>query len=331
MKWKFALANLIAVVAGIGYGQLTCQSTSCRDAIGRACGKGHLLALAHSQGIYETDIGRAVTEFWYANGEDGSDLNQTTQSRQFIVSQLATSALAQCLATDEKVPARDIECELRLLQSQFRDRATWTTALRANGLSEWRLRRMIADDLRTRRWIRRQIAPQSEVTTEECRQFYQARPEIYFQPIRFRVSHLFVAAPPETLPETIDAKQQKIESCAKRMSEGENFLDLVASESEDEATKTRGGDLGFFSAYRMPADFFAAAGKVPLGQVSKPVRTFLGFHIIQTTDRKPARQMTFDEASVEIKSTLEREKRRTALRKLDVDLSARIRFVRSFF
>jgi parvulin-like peptidyl-prolyl isomerase len=80
----------------------------------------------------------------------------------------------------------------------------------------------------------------------------------------------------------------------------------------------------------MPPDFFAAAAKVPLGQISQPIRTVLGFHIVQTTDRRPARQMTFDEARDEVAGVLADRKRRAALQKLDVDLGARVRVVRPF-
>jgi parvulin-like peptidyl-prolyl isomerase len=95
------------------------------------------------------------------------------------------------------------------------------------------------------------------------------------------------------------------------------------------ATKTRGGDMGFFSEFRMPPDFFAAVVKMHVAEISKPIRTRLGFHIIQLTDRKQARRMTFDEARGEIGLTLENEKRQTALQNLVADLLSPAEFVRS--
>ena len=84
------------------------------------------------------------------------------------------------------------------------------------------------------------------------------------------------------------------------------------------ATKTRGGDLGFFSEFRMPPDFFCGGRQMHVAEISKPIRTRLGFHIIQLTDRKQARRMTFDEARGEIGLTLENEKHQTALENLAV-------------
>jgi peptidyl-prolyl cis-trans isomerase D len=89
----------------------------------------------------------------------------------------------------------------------------------------------------------------------ECRAFYDARPKNFAQPLRLRASHLFLAAPMETPPPIIETKRELIESLSVRLARGEKFSDLVEAASEDEATKNRGGDLSYFSAFRMPPDF----------------------------------------------------------------------------
>jgi parvulin-like peptidyl-prolyl isomerase len=134
---------------------------------------------------------------------------------------------------------------------------------------------------------------QGDVTEDECRTFYDTHPQNFIQPARFRASHLFLAAPPETPPEVVESKEKVIDVLVDRIRHGEKLGELAAAGSEDEATKTRGGDLGFFSESRMPRDFFSAVVKMRVGEISQPIRTRLGFHIIQLTDFKPARQMTF--------------------------------------
>jgi PPIC-type PPIASE domain len=331
MRIRFALLGLVSAIAGIGFGQLVCHSAVCRDAIGQFYGKGHLLALEHGCGIYQADLDRAFAEFQDVRGENELDDKEPTESKRSILSGLAANAIVRHLAAGEKTSASEVDRELHILQSQFRDESAWKKAVGEGDLSERSLRALIAQDLRARRWITRQIAPQLEVTMQECEQFFQNHQELYFQPVRFRVSHLFLAAPPETPPETVDLKQETIASLFDRIRQGENFSDLVGSASEDEATKTRGGDLGFFAAYRMPPDFFAATAKMSPGKVSQPIRTSLGFHIVQITDLKPARQMTFDEAHSDIRAALESEKRRLTLQKLEVDLGSKTQLVRSFF
>jgi foldase protein PrsA len=286
-----------------------------------------LLALVQSRGIYEADLDRAVAAFRSRGGE----LDSAAGSKESILSKLIALTAAQCLAADEKIAASDVEHELSLLRSQFRDGKTWLTALQMNGLSQPSLRGMLKDDLRARQWVDRQIAPQLVITAEEHRQFYGLHAERFVLPVRLRVSHLFLAAPPETAPEIVDLKKEKIKALAKHIKAGENFSELIGWESEDEASKTRGGDLGYFSAYRMPPDFFGATAKLRLEEMSAPVKTSLGFHIIQATDLRPARQMTFEEAGQEIGATLEQGKRQAALEKLDLDLRTRVRVVIASF
>jgi parvulin-like peptidyl-prolyl isomerase len=134
---------------------------------------------------------------------------------------------------------------------------------------------------------------------------------------------LFLAAPVQTAPPIIDASRKLIESLSARLVGGERFSDLMAARSEDEATKNCGGDLGYFSVFRMPPDFFGAVTKLNVGQISPPIRTRLGLRIVQLTDSQPAQQLPFDQARGEIAATLESEKRHRATNTLVVDACAR--------
>ena len=321
---------ILALVAGLACGQWACRSVAFRDAIGTFCGRGHLLALAHGEGIYDADLHRTLAELHYASGMDEKDRDRNIKERS-ILTRLISNAMAQSLAGREKLSAAQIERELNLLRWQFRDDTAWRTCLRGSTLSARSLRRTIANDLRARRWILRQIGRHVHVTADECRRFYNTHPQSFLQPVRLRASHLFLAAPPETPPEIVDAKRIAIESFSARLACGENFAELVAEASEDEATKERGGDLGYFSAFRMPADFFAEAMRLQVGQISQPICTRLGFHIIELTDLKPARQMTFDEARAEIALVLENRDRQVALEKLYVDLCGGAQWLRSLY
>ena len=235
---------------------------------------------------------------------------------------------APCLAADEKISKVEVDSELKLLREQFRDEKTWRAALRASGFSVRSLRWNIVDDLRTREWTEQQMISRSGATEDECRNFYDTHPQNFMQRARFRASHLFLPAPPETPPEVVESKQKVIEALADRIRHGEKLSELAAAASEDEATKTRGGDLGFFSESRMPPDFFSAIVTMRVGEISQPIRTRLGFHIVQLTDFMPARQMNFEEVQPEIRLTIKNEKRRAALQALTADLLRRAKIVR---
>ena len=337
-RWLLISLSLVgACLAGIACGQLVLCSPASRDAIGVLGRRGHLLAIAQGEAIYEADLQRALSELRYPSGVDDRPdtervkrVTKVTKLRvdeRMVLTRLISNSVARSLAGDEKISKGKIGSALNLLRWQFPNEKAWQIALGASDLSARSLRRFVTDDLRVQHWITRQIAPRIDATEIECRNFYETHRDSFMQPVRFRVSHLFVAAPRETLPEVVETKQQAIKSLAGRIKQGEKLAELAVVGSEDEATKNRGGDLEFFSESRMPPDFFAAVAKMHIGEINQPIRTRLGFHIIELTDSKPAREMNFEEARAEIRLIIENEKRRTALQNLAGNLSRRAEVV----
>ena|ERR1051325_3060132 len=325
----FIVVLLVAAgLAGVGAGESIIGCIACRDAIGRLFGRGHLLALTPGGGVYELDLDRGSVEKADATGEP-QDRHQQNERDQILHWLIANTVARAAASSQGKVAPAEIDRELDLLRWQFRDSNEWRSALRRSGLSARSLRTVLRDDLRADGWIRARIDPQMEATPDECRAFYDAHPKSFFLPERFRASHLFLAAPPETPPEIVDQKRERIEALAQRLTAGEDFFEVVARESEDEETKARGGDLGFFSAARMPPDFFAAVKQLPLGRIGPPIQTRLGFHVIRLTDSKPARQLSFDEAMPQIALRIANQKRQTAGLNLAAELVSRTRFMRA--
>ena len=118
------------------------------------------------------------------------------------------------------------------------------------------------------------------------------------------------------------AKLSFIEGFSVRLLAGEKLPDLIAEGSEDEATKLRGGDLSFFSAARMAPEFIDEIKKLQIGETSGPLRSHLGYHIVQLIETKPEREITYDEARPEIALALANERRALAVAALRERLSA---------
>ena len=218
--------------------------------------------------------------------------------------------------------------ELDLLRSQFTNVKIWSSALQGSRLNEPLVSQILWANLRSRQWMSKRIGHDVDVTEDECRRFYESQPQDFFVPERLRVSHLFLAAPPETAPEIVETKRTAIEALSVRLVAGEDFAKLTAENSEDEVSKLRGGDLDYFSANRMPPDFVEAALKLHQGEISKPIRTRLGFHILKLIDVQAARQKTFDEARRDIAVELANQKRAAAVQRLIVDLSSQADYLR---
>jgi parvulin-like peptidyl-prolyl isomerase len=290
MRTKVFWTSLVAIalLSGLAASELLYRSFAFRDLAGRLTDRGRLVAIVNGTGIYETDLGGA----------------EEATAADLIVAENLRRVAAQ-----EKLEPARLEQELLLIKVRFPSERTFEDAVEANGFSIPSLREKIAAELRARQWLERQIAPAITVTEQECRQFYDSHQDLFAQPHRFRASHLFLAAPGETLPEVVEEKELGIAALADRLAKGEDFSALAAEASEDEATKLRGGDLGVFSESRMDPGFIAEIQKLRVGELSKPFRSSLGFHIVRMTDIKSGRVLAFEETRSEISVALANERR----------------------
>lgn len=103
-------------------------------------------------------------------------------------------------------------------------------------------------------------------------------------------SHILVKVAENALPKDTLEAYNKIMKIRARILKGEDF-NKVASEkgiSDDPSSKDNGGDLGYFTALQMVYPFESAAFSTKVGEISMPVRTRYGYHIIKVTDRRKA-------------------------------------------
>lgn len=102
-------------------------------------------------------------------------------------------------------------------------------------------------------------------------------------------SHILIRCPENALPEDTLKAYQKIMAIRARVMAGEPFDEVAKATSDDPSVKDNGGDLGYFTAFRMIYQFETGAFNTPVGKISKPVRTREGYHIIKVHDKRPAR------------------------------------------
>jgi peptidyl-prolyl cis-trans isomerase C len=110
-----------------------------------------------------------------------------------------------------------------------------------------------------------------------------------------------------------EAEAKKI---AARIKGGEDFAKVAAEASKDPGSKTEGGDLGWFTKERMVPDFANAAFAMKPGQVSDPIKTQFGWHLIKVEEKRTKPQPTFDELKEQIDQHLIRKAQQDMILKL---------------
>lgn len=104
-----------------------------------------------------------------------------------------------------------------------------------------------------------------------------------------RASHILIKCDANALPKDTLEAFTKIMKLRKQIMKGADFGDVAKENSEDPSAKENNGDLGYFTAMRMVYPFENAAYKTNVGEVSMPVRTQFGYHILKVADKRPAR------------------------------------------
>jgi len=141
----------------------------------------------------------------------------------------------------------------------------------------------IAELKRNRDEIARPYLLDQTVNNELLEEAYQRSLE------EIRSSHILVAVAMDAPASDTLRAFQKAMKIANRLKAGEDFSTLASEVSEDPSAQTNGGDLGFYTVFQLVYPFENAIYNTPVGEITKPVRTQFGYHIIKVTDRRPAR------------------------------------------
>jgi foldase protein PrsA len=194
---------------------------------------------------------------------------------------LNNMVMEKVLIKNYKVEDKDVDKKFDEMKKQYGDQ--FDTLLKQQGIKEETLKSGVRASLAQEKAIEKTI------TDKELKENY--KPEI-------KASHILV----------------KDEATAKKVKEelgqGKSFEDLAKQYSEDTGSKEKGGDLGYFTAGKMVKEFEDAAYKMKKDEVSEPVKSQFGYHIIKVTDIKE--QKPFDEVKGDIKKDLVQKKAQDA-------------------
>jgi len=211
--------------------------------------------------------------------------------------------------------------EAEMMQRQFADAAAYPQRLAAQQQTQASLETAIYDAQLDEQWIAERIAHRlAEVTEQEVRAWYDEFGESLRIPPAHHAAHLFLTRHDQTKPD----RAAEIRAIHRQLiAKEKTFAALAAAHSDDDRTKPVGGDLGWFTRERMPADFIAAVEKLTIGQFSDPVLTKLGWHLIIVMARQESRLPTFAEARDEIAALLTSQRREEAVKSLIAELRER--------
>lgn len=277
------------------------------------------VAVVNGENITKEQLETAFNNAVSAAGVDPSNLSsqQKLAGYQQILQDMISEKLVTEAAKGIEVTDADVDAEVAKIKEQFPTPEAFQEQLKQSGQTEEKLKELIKSGLAQRKWIESQISDATKVTDEDAKKFYDENAKDFDQPAMVRASHILFMVPEEGGE---DAAKEK-EAAAKKAAEearkdGTDFNELAKKLSEEPGASESGGDLDFFAKEQMVPEFADAAFGMDIGQISDPVKTQFGYHVIKVTDKKEAGKMDFEEVKPQLLTFLQGQKSQEEVAKL---------------
>ena len=244
-----------------------------------------LRSQGYSPGGFEEELRRSLLEQQIALGVSGSDFMSTSELRDSVRMRLQkrTFSLLTIPASDF-AGAEPAESEVAAHFEQHRDAYMAPERLRLRYLE-------ISMD---------EIATGIKVDDDELRALFEAERERFVTPEKREVSHILISVPADADSTAEEEARARLAVLRSRIEVGESFEDLARDNSDDPGSATAGGSLGFIERGVMVPPFEEAAFALEPGQLSEPVRSSYGWHLIRVTSVQGSRGATFEEVREQV-------------------------------
>lgn len=238
----------------------------------------------------------------YGNNYTSNDqaIQALKQQKQTILDQMVTETLFLQKGKELKLIPSDSELQSEVTKqydsakSQYKTDAEWKTALSQNGFTEQSLKDEIKREL-TLNKVSDYITKNVKVTDKQIQDYYNAnQTQFTTQPNKIHLAHILVKTEAE-------AKQVKA-----RIDKGEDFAKVAKEVSTDTGSKDNGGDLGDVEEANsgLDATFLKAGMALKPGEVSQPVQTQFGWHVIKCISKTEYPVKKLDEVKSDIQTNL---------------------------
>ncbi len=207
---------------------------------------------------------------------------------------LINNKIVELEAEKEKITVSDKEVkeELNNFIADYGGEDKFNAALESSNVSLSDFKK----DVENFKKIEKLLEPSIKITDDEMKTYFEQNKENFNQAAQVEASHILVE------------DEATVNEVEKKLAAGEDFAELAKTYSKDTSNAENGGQLGYFGAGEMLEPFEKAAFAMKVGEISKPVKTDYGYHIIKVTGKKEAKTAVYEDHKDEIKKALFDEK-----------------------
>lgn len=262
--------------------------------------------------ILDTEMGLEQQKMLYSGQQISA--SQMPEFKKAILEKLIDRELLFQASAKEGVKVEDakVEEQISQIKKQFPDEKTMEKTLADKGITLEEIRGQIKKSMAVEGLIKTKFEAGVTVDDSKADAFYKEHADKFKKPDAVKASHILAKCDKNDAAGCKKA-EDKIKDLRKKISDGGDFAALAKANS-DCPSKEQGGDLGEFGKGQMVKPFEDAAFAMKPGDLSQPVKTDFGWHIIKVTGKTAAGVIPFAEVKDQIKNMLKNK-----------DVSAKIR------
>ena len=257
-------------------------------------------------------------------GARGDQFELMTRLRKEAMDLLIEQVLVKQAADREGIEAdpSEVDKNIEELRSVFKTELSWNAKLEGEGYTEESFRRHVARMIASKNYLDRIRADVADVSDTELERYYRDNEYRLTLPEQVRVRHILLTWKPLGTQDDRAAIREQMKPILERARNGEDFAALATEFSDDYATKSAGGDTGLFYRGQMVPAFEEAAFALETGEISDPVETLYGVHILKLEERQESRLVPLDEVREGLRDHVREEKMARAVREKIGELRA---------
>jgi peptidyl-prolyl cis-trans isomerase SurA len=255
-----------------------------------------IVAIVEDDVITNNELVREVGRIRNELSTSGRSLpNVSTLNRQVLDLMISKSILQQ-EAKNRGVKITDTRLNTTLQNmaaSNKMNLAQFREALIESGIDYNRFRDDIRNELAINS-IKSSYARQNVEVSEQEVDDFLARSNVETESLEFRLSHILLALPDGASSAQVSEVRERIQQISDRFNQGESFSELASTYSAG-GTALQGGDLGWRKLAEIPSLFANIVPAMGIGDISQPLRSASGFHLVVLDDQRDAEQVLVDQ------------------------------------
>lgn len=219
--------------------------------------------------------------------------------RDMILNSIIDGRLVKQFIAAKKIviDAKETDAAIAAIKKQVAEAGMdFAKVLQDEGVTEQVLRGQIEEQMAFKKYA------ESQISDQKIQQHFAGHKQ-EFDGTQVKASHVLIKLEETSTPQDRKAAADKIAAIRQEIAGGLDFAEAAKKYSACPSS-AQGGDLGFFARHgQMVEPFAAAAFTLPVGEVSQPVETEFGYHLIKVTETKPG-EMSFEQAKDSVKRVL---------------------------